>query len=283
MTHRIERGYFADGVVQRGMRRRRAAAVVLGLSGLLPACAALSAWDGFSRESGPSDGPPGRDARGRDTDDDAAEAPTPKVIRFVQASSRSTDDVGDTMDVTMPNPQTAHNLNVVVVGWYSTEETVEVTDLAGNTYEPIGVKLSIPEPDGMSQQMFFAKDIKVPAGLNVVTATFSETADAPDVRVAEYSGLDLVDPLDDATSQAGSGTTVTAGSLTPQLVPALLVGGGTAYGSLLTPSDDFALREQSFEDNTLHDRIVDERRSFTATGTHVEVDGNWVAHLALFH
>jgi hypothetical protein len=49
----------------------------------------------------------------------------------------------------------------------------------------------------LSQSIYYAKNINEAApGANVVTVTFNAPANYPDIRILEYSGIDLLDPVD---------------------------------------------------------------------------------------
>ena len=68
------------------------------------------------------------------------------------------------------------------------------TDTEGNTYT---IAAPLVTGTGLSQAIYFAKNIAGEASNpNEVTVTFSGAAPAPDVRVLEYKGLDITNPLD---------------------------------------------------------------------------------------
>ncbi len=70
--------------------------------------------------------------------------------------------------------QTVGNLNVVIVGWADATATVQsVVDSAGNTYT-----LAFPATvgTGLSQAIYYAKNIVAAAAGNTVTVTFSVAA-----------------------------------------------------------------------------------------------------------
>jgi hypothetical protein len=52
-----------------------------------------------------------------------------------------------------------------------------------------------------------------------------------DVRIAEYSGLDALNPFDAASSNSGTGNIVTSGSVTTTSASELFVGGGMTSGA----------------------------------------------------
>ena len=122
--------------------------------------------------------------------------------------------------------QAAGNLNVIVVGWNdATSNVVSVTDTAGNAYQ-----LAAPTTrsgGAISQTVYYAKNIV--AGTNTVTVTFNTATPYVDVRIAEYTGLDRVNPLD-VSASAGKRRAANSGSVTTGSATELIVGAGTTTG-----------------------------------------------------
>jgi hypothetical protein len=102
-----------------------------------------------------------------------------------------------------------------------------------------------------------------------------------DVRVAEYSGLDLANPLDATASASGKSTTPSSGAATTTSANELLVGGGTTVGSFTGAGSGFTSRIITSPDaDILEDRIVSATGSYTATAP--AKNANWVMQLATF-
>jgi hypothetical protein len=108
--------------------------------------------------------------------------------------------------------QTAGNLNVVVVGWNdSTPQINSVTDSKGNAYV-LAVGPTV-QSGTATQAIYYAKNIAVAAATgNTVTVTFNTGAASPDVRIAEYSGIDLTTSVDVVAAAQGSSASSTSGS-----------------------------------------------------------------------
>src|SRR5262249_1409116 len=114
---------------------------------------------------------------------------------------------------------------------------------------------------------YYAKNISgaVPGG-NTVTVTFTAAATTPDIRIAEYSGLDTTNPLDVAVHKETTGTTSDTGLVATTnandlLVSANLVkspstaaGAGYTNRVITTPSGDI-----------LEDQVVTATGSYKAT------------------
>src|SRR6185369_11962585 len=127
------------------------------------------------------------------------------TITYVQGNSAVPQTPQTTVTVPYTGAQTAGDLNVVVVGWNDSIRTVaSVTDSKGNTYAAaVGPTVLT---GSLSQTIYYAKNIVgATAGSNSVTVTFSGAAAFPDIRILEYVGADLVNPVD--VTAAGSGFT----------------------------------------------------------------------------
>ena len=83
---------------------------------------------------------------------------------------------------------------MVVVGWNNSTATISsVADSAGNTYL-LAVGPTV-QTGTATQAIYYAKNIvAATANTNSVTVTFSTAANYPDIRIAEYAGLDPSNP-----------------------------------------------------------------------------------------
>ena len=158
------------------------------------------------------------------------------TISFVQANSAQPASPAATAPVAYTLPQTAANLNVVIIGWSDATTTVaSVTDTAGNTYVA-----AIPPVvgTGLSQAIYYAKNI-VAAATNTVTVTFSAPAPTPDVRILEYSGIDPVLALDSGGGRSGTGFSLSSGPITTTNVVDLIIGAATVAGKITDAGPGF--------------------------------------------
>ncbi len=176
----------------------------------------------------------------------------------------------------MPNVQTAGNLNVVIIGWNDATTTVStVADTEGNTY---AIAAPLVTGTGLSQIIYFAKNIAGEASNpNEVTVTFSGAAPAPDVRVLEYKGLDVVNPLDTTATAGNFGTSNLAdsGACTTTSPTELVVAGATVASSVSAAGAGFTTVAITHPngDNAEH-QIRTTIGSCQATA--VVAGGNWV-------
>ena len=202
-------------------------------------------------------------------------------ITFVQSNSADPQAPQTTVTVPYTLAQTAGNLNVVVVGWNdSTAKVNAVTDTKGSVYALVGVP--VVQSGTATQAIYYAKNIAAAAaGANIVTVTFTVAAAYPDIRIAEYSGLDPVNPLDvsvgaqgnSATSDSGPVTTTNANDLLvgANLVQTLTSGAGTGYTSRVITSPD---------GDILEDRVVTATGSYNATAA--VSAGAWIMQMVAF-
>jgi len=201
-------------------------------------------------------------------------------INYIQGASAATGGALTTVPVTMPNVQTAGNLNVVIIGWNDTTATVSsVTDTEGNTYT---IAAPLLTGGGLSQAIFFAKNIAGEASNpNGVTVTFSQAAAAPDVRVLEYKGLDITNPVDVTAGAVGTSNLADSGACTTTTPTELVVAGATVSSNITGPGTGFTTVALTHPngDNAEH-QITSAVGSCEATAG--LVTGNWVMQTVAF-
>jgi IPT/TIG domain len=201
-------------------------------------------------------------------------------INYVQGASAATGGSLTVVPVTMSKVQTAGNLNVVIIGWNDTTATVSsVTDTEGNTYT---IAAPLVTGTGLSQAIFFAKNIVGEASNpNEVTVTFSQAAVAPDVRVLEYKGLDITNPVDVTAGAPGTSNLADSGPCTTTTPTELVVAGATVASSVTGPGTGFTAVALTHPngDNAEH-QITSAVGSCEATA--VVAGGNWVMQTVAF-
>jgi hypothetical protein len=185
------------------------------------------------------------------------------------------------VSVAYANAQSAGNTNIVAIGWNSTTATINsVSDSAANLYQ---LAAPIARGGGLSQAIYYAKNIKAAGvGSNTVTVQFSSTVPYPDIRNAEYSGLDPTSPLDATASNSGSGSTATSGNITTTSAAELLFGAGMTTGSFNGSRSGYTTRII-----TPVDADIANDRSVTSVGTYgagatLTGSANWIMQIATF-
>ena len=203
-------------------------------------------------------------------------------IAFVQSNSADPQAPQTTVTVAYTAAQAAGDLNVVVVGWNDSTATVSsVKDSKGNVYALAAAP--VVQTGIATQAIYYAKNIvAAAAGANAVTVTFSVAAAFPDIRIAEYSGIDPVNPVDvsvgaqgnSATSNSGTVTTTNASDLLvgANLVQTLTTGVGAGYTNRVITNPD---------GDILEDQVVTATGSYSATAP-VSPSGAWIMQIVAF-
>ena len=207
--------------------------------------------------------------------------PVSKAQTFVQVGS-ATPTTGSTVSAAYTQAQGGGDLNVVVVGWNDTTATVSsVTDTKGNVYQLAVGPTAIT--DNLSQSIYYAKNITgAAAGANTVTVKFSTTAQYPDIRIMEYSGLDANNPLDVVGGATGSNSTTDSGAIATTNANDLLVGANTVSTSVSAAGSGYTKRIITSPDGDLvEDRVVTAAGSYHGTAT-LSRAGAWVMQVVAF-
>jgi fibronectin type 3 domain-containing protein len=203
------------------------------------------------------------------------------VITFVQVSAATPQTSQTTVTIPFTKAQGAGNLNVIAVGWNSSSgSVVSVTDTRGNTYLPaVGPTVS---PGFATQSIYFAANIgAAAAGANVVSVTFSQSVPFADIRIAEYSGLSPVDPVDVVATGQGSGTASTSTSVTTTSPDVLIVGANIVSSATTGAGASFTNRLITTPDaDILEDRIVSATGNYNATAP--ILSGTWIMQMVAF-
>jgi hypothetical protein len=189
-----------------------------------------------------------------------------------------------TVTVTYTQAQTAGNLNVVIVGWNdSTAQVQSVTDTKGNVYVLAVGPTVITGIFNAIQAIYYAKNIAAAtAGGNTVTVTFTVPAVFPDIRIAEYSGIDPSVPVDVVAAAQGSGTSSDSGSVTTGNANDLLVGTNLVQTVTTGPGAGYTSRVITIPNgDILEDRAVTATGSYNATAP-VSPSGSWIMQLVAF-
>ena len=205
------------------------------------------------------------------------------TAQFVQVNSATPQTSASTVTVPYLKAQGVGDLNAVAVGFNDATSTiVSVTDSAGNAYQ---LAAPLTRGTGLSQAIYYAKNITAAgAGTNVVTVHFSGAVPFVDVRVAEYSGLDPVNPLDTTASAAGSGTTASSGNLTTTAASELIFGAGMTQTAYVGGTGGFTARLITpLDADIAGDEIVNTTGTFAATAQIGFGSSPYVMQAVAFH
>ncbi len=191
---------------------------------------------------------------------------TPVTPAFKQTNNAVPQTPVSTVNVTFTAAQSAGDLNVVAIGWYdTTSQVLSVTDNRGNNYQRVAGPTT--QAQAGTQSIYYAPNIvAAPAGGTTITVTFNAAVNYPDVRIAEYSGIDPLNPVDVSVSGTGIGATSSSGSVTTTNPNDLLIGANYVTTSTTGPGTGFTSRVITNPDGSiLEDRVVTTTGSYSAT------------------
>ena len=204
------------------------------------------------------------------------------TIAFVQVNSATPQTSQSTVAVPYLSAQKPADLNVVVVGWNDSTSTINtVSDASGNTYN-LAVGPTI-QSGVASQSIYYAKNIVAAgAGSNIVTVTFSAAARFVDIRILEYQGADLVNPVDTSAAAIGSGTSSNSGVATTTSPADLLVGANLVQTGTSGSGAGFTKRTITPGDADIaEDQMVSTVGLYSAIAP-VSPSGQWIMQLVAF-
>ena len=166
----------------------------------------------------------------------------------------------------------------MVVGWNDTSSTIgSVTDSNGNTYHLAAGTVSAPHGRS-SQAIYYAKNII--AGANTVTVTFNQITAAQSVRIVEYSGLDLTNPVDTSVGASGNAVLADSGAATTNSANDLLFGAGSITTGFTGPGTGFTEQLLNGFGDIIEDQSVAVAGSHNATAAFTS--GVWVMQMVAF-
>src|SRR5206468_2106391 len=139
--------------------------------------------------------------------------------------------------------------------WHdSTAHIQSVTDTIGNFYT-VAIGPTV-QNGSASLSIYFAKNVQpAAAGANVVSVSFDLPASLPDVRIAEYRGIDQVNALEGASAATGVGNVANSGPIVTANAYDLLIGANYVQTGTTKPGAGFISRLITSPDgNILEDR-----------------------------
>jgi hypothetical protein len=172
--------------------------------------------------------------------------------------------------------QLAGDINIVVVGWNNTTALVNsVTDTKGNVYKLALVATTF---NGLSQSIYYAKNIGA-APTNSITVLLNASAAYLDIRIAEYSGIDPVNPIDVVIAAAGAATPTSTGAILTTNPTDMLVAANVVMTETTGPGAGYTQRILTVPDaDILEDQYVTKVGSYTATAP-LNQSGSWIMQM----
>lgn len=199
-------------------------------------------------------------------------------VSFIQLNSATPANNTASVSAVFPVAETAGNLNIVAVGWSDATSAVSsVTDSRGNAYS---LAIGPTSGTGLRQSIYYAKNIA--AGNDTITVQFSQAVPFADLRILEYSGLDLSSPLDTTSGSSGNGSSANSGSATTTTPIDLIFAAGTTGGNFISAGTGFTARVITTPDaNIAEDALATTTSTFSATAN-LGYSTDWVMQMATF-
>lgn len=205
------------------------------------------------------------------------------AIAYVQGAEKDPNSASVTsVTATFTAAQVAGHLNVVAIGWGSNTVNISsVTDTKGNVYT-LALK-TVGTSWTNTAAIYYAKNIVASAANgNAVTIVFASAVGYPDLRVAEYSGIDTTNPLDVTVGATGSGATTDSGTVITTNASDLLIGSNQTSTGSSGPGPGYTQRIiTGFNGDILEDQIVNVTGAYSATAP-MSPSGNWIMQMAAF-
>lgn len=240
---------------------RGLAAVWLVLAG----CDALFRIDSVSGDAPRADGP---------LDGATGDAPKPPTIQLVQSNTLNL-TTGGVLALAYAQGQHQGDLDVVIVSAQSITATITVSDTAGNTY----TSLDRQTASTFEQEAFYAPDITVKAGNDIVTATFGVTVTSPTLTILEYRGIAPA-AFDVSDKTQGCDSSPSA-SLTTTGADELLVVSAVTGSMVTATSQGYTTRPTAGQYAVIEDRIADQSAGYLASVTQAAA-AEWLMLIVAF-
>src|ERR1700683_4028102 len=128
---------------------------------------------------------------------------------LVQQTAAAASGSASSFSLSFPANTNAGDIILVAFDFDENAGTNSVTDSQGNLFTGVGARQS--SPDGsIRSRVFYAKSIK--GGPDTVTVNLTANSAWIEVFLTEYSGIDLVNPIDTQVGATGSAGSVSSGS-----------------------------------------------------------------------
>jgi len=203
----------------------------------------------------------------------------PATPTFVQSNYSVPSTPQSSVSVPYRTAQAAGDVNLVVIGWNDTAAAVSsVTDSSGNTYAIVVGPTELPGE--LTQIIYYSKGIAAAsAGSNTVTVNFSVAASYPDVRILEYSGIDVGISIDVTAGATGNSATSDSGGVLTTNANDLIFGANYVQTSTAAPGAGFTSRAITVPDgDIIEDMLVSTTGTYHATAN-LTGAGNWVMQM----
>jgi hypothetical protein len=180
---------------------------------------------------------------------------------FLQVAAGATPGTAKAFSLSFPGNTAAGDLILVAFDFDTNTTPTSVTDSQGNTFTQAGAQLT--SPGGARSRVYYAKAIK--GGADTVTVNLSANSAWIELYLAEYSGVDQVNPFDAQAGASGSPGAVSSGSATTTVAGDVIFG-YCVGDATCTVGSGFAARS-TFNHNLIEDMPAGSPGSYAAKGS----------------
>ena len=183
---------------------------------------------------------------------------------LVQQTAAAASAAASSFSLSFPTNTKAGDTILVAFDFDVNAGTNSVTDSQGNVFTGIGARLN--SPDGaIRSRVYYAKNIK--GGPDTVTAHLTAGSAWIEVFLTEYSGIDLVNPVDAQVGAAGSAGSVSSGSAATKYAGDVIYGYCASEGAgVCSVGSGFAARS-AFKNKLIEDKLAGNPGNYAATGS----------------
>ena len=202
---------------------------------------------------------------------------------FVQTATLYQVSTSKTISKAFSSASSTGNLIIVHLDWDGqTRDISSVTDSKSNTYHLINGPTNW-NGSNYRGDLWYAYNITGGSGAITVTATLNGNPTSyTQIYIAEYSGIQLTNPLDQNSVATGSAGSESSGSKTTTFANELIFGISIGSNGLINDGSGFTLRS-SANQNIEEDKKVTSIGTYSATFTNTNPGGNfWIAQMATF-
>jgi hypothetical protein len=180
---------------------------------------------------------------------------------FVQVASNAASGSPSTLSLAFSANTNAGDLILVAFDYSTAATPSSVTDSQGNVFTAVGNQLT--SPGGVRSRVFYAKNIK--GGADTVTVNLTASSSYLELYMAEYSGLDLANPIDAQASASGSAGAVSSGNATTNYAGDVIY--GFCVGDWVCSAGSGFTARSTFNGNLIEDEMAGNPGSYAATGS----------------
>src|SRR5580693_7830136 len=180
---------------------------------------------------------------------------------FVQVASNAASGSPSTLSLAFSANTNAGDLFLVAFDYSTAATPSSVTDSQGNVFTAAGNQLT--SPGGVRSRVYYAKNIK--GGADTVTVKLTASSSWLELYLAEYSGLDLTNPIDAQASASGSAGAVSSGNATANYAGDVIY--GFCIGDSVCSAGSGFTGRPTFNGNLIEDEMAGNPGSYAATGS----------------